>query len=140
MKPTDRIHSVNPKLLVYFQDRDSPVPSTPVNVVPSQRKTSNVSNSANTSGKNIILKRRIFNLPNIITVEFTILFILAKAKKKRRSGRGNDREKERSASPQEIPIDPDEPTYCLCDQVKMFNFLTLDIVCNHYVFCKGFIW
>lgn len=38
-------------------------------------------------------------------------------KKKRRPGRGNDREKERSASPQEIPIDPDEPTYCLCDQV-----------------------
>lgn len=47
-----------------------------------------------------------------------IFFSAGSKKKKRRSGRGNDREKERSASPQEIPIDPDEPTYCLCDQVK----------------------
>lgn len=42
-------------------------------------------------------------------------------KKKRRSGRVTEREKERSASPLEIPIDPDEPTYCLCDQVSPLN-------------------
>ncbi|KAK4019766.1 inhibitor of growth protein 1 isoform X1 [Daphnia magna] len=77
-------------------DRDSPVPTTPVNVGPSQRKTSNATNSATAS--------------------------TGAKKKKRRSGR----EKERSASPQEIPIDPDEPTYCLCDQVSFGEMIGCD--------------
>lgn len=65
-----------------------------------------------------------------------ILLSIAKAKKKRRSGRGNDREKERSASPQEIPIDPDEPTYCLCDQVRMSIFIILNFESNYFMFAK----
>ena len=60
-----------------------------------------------------------------MTVHFYLLFLAVAKKKKRRSGRGNEREKERSASPQEMPIDPDEPTYCLCDQVRTFSKLVL---------------
>jgi len=41
-----------------------------------------------------------------------------KKKTKRRSGRVTEQKEERSASPPEVPIDPDEPTYCLCDQVR----------------------
>jgi len=54
-------------------------------------------------------------------------------KKKRRSGRVTEREKERSASPLEIPIDPDEPTYCLCDQVSLFDKQsTIEIIFMKY--------
>lgn len=57
--------------------------------------------------------------------KYQFFFTAGSKKKKRRSGR----EKERSASPQEIPIDPDEPTYCLCDQVSYF--LARVIVCSY---------
>lgn len=38
-------------------------------------------------------------------------------KKKRRAKPRVERERE--DSPTEIPIDPDEPTYCLCEQVNI---------------------
>lgn len=40
-------------------------------------------------------------------------------KKKKRKAKV---EREREDSPTEIPIDPDEPTYCLCEQV-MFHIV-----------------
>lgn len=87
-------------------DRDSPVPPTPINtsagISSQQRKASNVSTSAANAAA-------------------------GGKKKKRRSGRAaNERDKERSASPQEIPIDPDEPTYCLCDQVSFGEMIGCD--------------
>lgn len=39
-------------------------------------------------------------------------------KKKKRKAKV---EREREASPAEIPIDPDEPTYCLCEQVCTYQ-------------------
>lgn len=68
----------------------------------------------------------------------------SKEKKKDRNKRisarrVNDREKERSASPQEIPIDPDEPTYCLCDQVSVCRDIKLDFNCELMInFFLGF--
>lgn len=82
-------------------DRDSPVPPPPVNTAPTQKKASTTgSSNANKEKK--------------------------KDRNKRISRRVNDREKERSASPQEIPIDPDEPTYCLCDQVSFGEMIGCD--------------
>ena len=78
-----------------YYERDSPGPAPPGIPGPTQKKASNIGSSNATP-------------------------VASKKKVKRRSGRVNDREKERSASPQEIPIDPDEPTYCLCDQVCYF--------------------
>merc|ERR1712071_20496 len=82
-------------------DRDSPILNTPVSSSSSQRKMSHVTGSASASSG-------------------------GSKKKKRRSGRVTEREKERSASPLEIPIDPDEPTYCLCDQVSYGEMIGCD--------------
>ncbi|XP_066937739.1 inhibitor of growth protein 1-like isoform X2 [Macrobrachium rosenbergii] len=44
-------------------------------------------------------------------------------KKKKRKARA---EREREDSPTEIPIDPDEPTYCLCEQVSYGEMIGCD--------------
>ena len=81
------------------------MPPPPVNTAPTQKKASTTgSSNANKEKK--------------------------KDRDKRISRRVNDREKERSASPQEIPIDPDEPTYCLCDQVRVSRDIKLVAKCK----------
>lgn len=83
-------------------ERDSPILSTPVNTSSAQqRKISSASASAAASGG-------------------------GKKKTKRRSGRVTEQKEERSASPPEVPIDPDEPTYCLCDQVSYGEMIGCD--------------
>jgi hypothetical protein len=82
------------------------VPPPPVSTGPTQKKAS-TTGSSNTSKEK------------------------KKDRNKRISARRvNDREKERSASPQEIPIDPDEPTYCLCDQVRVSRDTKLVAKCK----------
>ena len=45
------------------------------------------------------------------------------SKKKKRKVRG---ERDRDDSPPEMPIDPDEPTYCLCEQVSYGEMIGCD--------------
>ncbi|XP_055539862.1 inhibitor of growth protein 3 [Wyeomyia smithii] len=47
-------------------------------------------------------------------------------KKKRRTGRGQAREAREDTPPPEETIDPDEPTYCLCDQISFGEMILCD--------------
>ncbi|XP_019527808.3 inhibitor of growth protein 1 [Aedes albopictus] len=47
-------------------------------------------------------------------------------KKKRKTGRGQAREAREDTPPPEETIDPDEPTYCLCDQISFGEMILCD--------------
>ncbi|XP_055637898.1 inhibitor of growth protein 2 [Toxorhynchites rutilus septentrionalis] len=47
-------------------------------------------------------------------------------KKKRKTGRGQARETREDTPPPEEAIDPDEPTYCLCDQISFGEMILCD--------------
>ncbi|XP_030759962.1 inhibitor of growth protein 1 [Sitophilus oryzae] len=47
-------------------------------------------------------------------------------KKKKRKARQIQTQKEDSPPPEEQPIDPDEPTYCLCDQISFGEMIMCD--------------
>ncbi|KXJ73145.1 hypothetical protein RP20_CCG016434 [Aedes albopictus] len=47
-------------------------------------------------------------------------------KKKRKTGRGQAREAREGTPPPEETIDPDEPTYCLCDQISFGEMILCD--------------